>query len=84
MSQIIGITDTSFKAKDGAQIDGKTIYVTDPISDKRGTGLSADHFFLSTKKIAALPFTPAVGQNIVVFFNKFGKVATVQLEPEIE
>lgn len=84
MSQIIGITDTAFKAKDGTQIEGKTIYVTEPIPDKRGTGLSADHFFLSTKKFTALPFTPAVGQNIFVFYNKFGTVATVQLEPEIE
>lgn len=84
MSQIIGITDTSFKAKDGTQIDGKTIYITEPISDKRGTGLLADHFFLSTKRFTALPFTPAVGQNITVFYNKFGTVATVQLEPEIE
>lgn len=54
MSKIIGILDTSFKTKDGIQIDGKTFFATEPIDPKRGEGLSAERFFLSKNKLETL------------------------------
>lgn len=79
MAKIIGILDTSFKTKDGVQIEGKTFFATEPIDPKRGEGLSAERFFLSKNKLETLDFTPAVGQDVDVFFNRFGKVSTLKL-----
>ena len=66
MSKIIGTANSSFKGNDGTQITGTTVYTTEPIDPKRGQGESADHFFLSAAKLAALDFTPAVGQDVTV------------------
>lgn len=81
MSKIIGISNTTFTPKDSTTpITGSTIYVTDPISPDRGTGESADHFFLSAAKLAALDFTPVAGMEVTVLYNKFGKVAALKLD----
>ncbi len=83
MSKIIGTANSSFKGNDGTQITGTTVYTTEPIDPKRGQGESADHFFLSAAKLAALDFTPAVGQDVTVFYNRYGKVATIKLNDEV-
>lgn len=80
MSKIIGIADTNFKPKDSdTSITGKTIYTTEPMDPKRGQGETADHFFLTSAKLSALDFTPAVGQTVDVLYNRFGKVAALRL-----
>lgn len=81
MPKIIGTISTSFTPKDNTTpITGTTIFVTEPIPPDRGKGESADHFFLSTAKLASLDFTPAVGMEVEILFNRFGKVATLKLE----
>lgn len=80
MSKIIGIADTNFKPKDSdTAITGKSIYITEPMDPKRGQGETADHFFMTSARLATLDFTPAVGQTIEVFYNRFGKVSTLRL-----
>ena len=80
MANIVGIVSTSFIPKDGENIiEGKTVYVTEPINPKRGEGLSTDKFFLSKDKLAELSFTVALGQEIEVLYNKYGKVGTIRL-----
>ena len=46
---------------------------------KRGQGETTDHFFLTTAKLATLDFVPAPGQMVEVFYNRYGKVATLKL-----
>lgn len=79
MSKIIGIFNTEFVAKDGTEIRGKTLYLTDPIDPKRGQGEAADRCFLSEAKLAALGFTLAVGQHIDIYYNRYGKIASIAL-----
>lgn len=79
MAKIIGIAKTEFTAKDGTQIRGLTIHTTEPMDPKKGQGEVTDHFFLSAAKLAALDFTPAVGQEVDVLYNRFGKVSTLRL-----
>ena len=78
--KIIGVVETSFKPKDGDTIKGMTIYATEAIDPKRGRGESAERFFLSEAKLSTLDFTPAVGQEVEVLYNRFGKVATMKLK----
>jgi hypothetical protein len=84
MSKIIGIITTSFKGKEGNTIEGKTIHITDPIAPKRGEGVSSDKFFLTTAKLKGLDFTPAVGQEIKIYFNRFGKPDSLELKEEVD
>lgn len=80
MSQIVGVIKTSFRPKDSeTPIEGITVHTTDPILPERGNGLSTDRFFISSRKMKELPFTPAVGQEVEVLFNRWGKVATLRL-----
>ena len=55
---VIGIRKTSFEGRDretgkktGEKIEGFNIYITQPISDKVGTGVSADRIFLTEKRM---------------------------------
>lgn len=82
MSKIIGTATTAFDTKDGKRIEGTTVYTVEPIDPKRGTGEAGDHFFLSKAKLAALDFKPAVGQEITIFYNKYGKASTLRLIDE--
>lgn len=77
--KILGIESTSFTSKDGVKISGKTFFVTEPLSPNKGEGSSAERFFMSAAKLAALDFTPAVGQEVTVLYNRFGKVAALSL-----
>lgn len=80
MPKIIGIANLYFTPKDSeTPVEGSTIYITNPIPAQRGTGSSAEHFFLSKAKLAALDFTPAVGMEVEVLYNRFGKVGTLRL-----
>ena len=82
MSKVIGVSTTSFKGSDGTMVSGTTIFVSDPIDPKRGQGESAERIFLSAAKLADLGFTPTVGQEITIFYNRYGKVATIKLDDD--
>lgn len=85
MAKIIGIATTSFTPKDSTTpIEGTTVYTTEAIDPKSGTGSKGDKFFLTRAKLSALDFTPAVGQDVEVLYNKFGKVATLRLLTDLE
>lgn len=80
MAKIIGISNTSFTPKDSeTPIEGSTYHVTEPIDPKNGVGFKGDKFFLTRTKLSTLDFTPAIGQEVEVLYNKFGKVATLRL-----
>ena len=79
MSKIVGTQNTSFTGKDGTQVEGKTIHTTEPSDPKRGKGEAGEKIFLSASKVAELDFTPEVGDEIEVLYNKFGKVQTLRL-----
>lgn len=80
--KIVGTMSTSFEGKDGTRIEGMTIYALDEIDPKRGVGQSADRFFVSRAKLDALDFKPAVGQNVEVVYNKYGKLQNLRLLDE--
>lgn len=79
MVRVIGVVYTNFTARDGTTIEGQTLHTTEPISAERGIGESGDRFFLSKAKLSTLDFTPAPGQTVEVFYNRYGKVASLKL-----
>ena len=79
MSKIIGCEHKNFTTKEGDTIEGVSLYVTDKIPPQRGEGCTGDRIFLSKNKLADLPFVPAVGMEVEVLYNKYGKVSTIRL-----
>ena len=79
MATIVGLSRTSFTGQDGTPVEVKTFFVTEPIDPKRGEGVSAERFFLSRAKLAALDFSPEVGQVVDVLYNRFGRVTSLSL-----
>ena len=79
MATIVGLSRTSFTGQDGTPVEGKNFFVTEPIDPKRGEGVSAERFFLSRAKLAALDFSPEVGQVVDVLYNRFGRVTSLSL-----
>ena len=79
MSKIIGFEHKSFTTKEGDTIEGTSLYITDKIPPQRGEGCMGDRICLSNNKQNDLPFLPAVGMEVEVLYNKFGKVSTIRL-----
>lgn len=86
MPKIVGKIDSSFKPKDSeTTVEGTTFYTTEAIDPKRGVGLSTDRFFLSKNKLSSLDFSPEVGMEVELFYNKYGKVAVLkEVDPLID
>ncbi len=79
MSKIIGFERKSFTTKEGDTIEGTSLYIAEKIPPQRGEGCMGDRIFLSKNKLADLPFVPAVGMEVEVLYNKYGKVSTIRL-----
>lgn len=69
--KIIGIRPSSFTGEDKTQISGKNIYFTYPL--ETGEGLGADRVFLSDIKLNQSAYQPKVGDEVNVFYNKYGR-----------
>lgn len=85
MAKIIGIVNTSFTAKDGTEINGTNLYLTELIDKKKGQGESAEKIFLSANRVKDIPFKLEVGMDVEVLYNRFGKVKELRLiDPDVD
>ena len=82
---VIGIRKTSFEGRDretgkktGEKIEGFNIYITQPISNNVGTGVSADRIFLTEKRRDEISYYPEVGDEIHIMYNRYGKVDSIE------
>lgn len=82
MSKVIGIEEIHFTGKNGDEVHGKRVHFTDNIDADRGVGEAADKVFLSAAKLAALGFTPAVGMDVDILYDKGGRVKAVNVVDE--
>ena len=48
------------------------------LTPSRGEGESAERYFLPRAKLTGLGFSVAVGQEVELLFNKFGKIASMK------
>lgn len=71
MAKIVGIRPCSFKGDDGALVEGVNYYLTEPLD--KGEGLATDRVFFTVAKLATCGFKPALGDEVEVSYNRFGK-----------
>lgn len=73
MAKIVGIRPSSFKGNDGMEVIGKNIYLTEPLD--KGEGLATDRVFLTDAKLADWVYKPAVGDEVEISYNRYGRVS---------
>lgn len=76
MAKIIGIRPSTFTGDRGDQVSGKNIYLTYPL--EKGEGLGTDRVFLTDDKFNALGYTPKVGDEVRLEYNRYGRCAGME------
>lgn len=76
MATVVGFRDVNFDGGNG-QITGVTVYYTEEAY--RCEGLATGKFFLSDSRMNNIGYRPAVGQEIDISYNKYGKVSSVSV-----
>lgn len=74
--QVIGYQRKALTFQDGRQVDGYFIYLADG-TNPHVTGVTTERIYLSMNKAAG--YTPALDDELRVYYNKYGKVDGVQL-----
>lgn len=74
--KILGFEHVKFNFNDGRSVDGQYVYLSDDSSQKV-TGVRTERVFLSEAKAAACNFIPKLGDNVKVYYNRFGKVDSI-------
>lgn len=75
---VIGYKESKFKGEDGTEITGMNIYCSYPIN-KGGEGVACERLYVTDAKLERCGYVPSVGDSVVVQYNKFGKVASIEL-----
>lgn len=74
--KILGFEHVKFNFNDGGSVDGQYVYLSDDSSEKV-TGVRTERVFLSEAKSAACNFIPKLGDNVKVYYNRYGKVDSI-------
>ena len=74
--KLIGFRKSYFLSKEGTSITGYTVYLSYPITGD-GAGQACDRIYITDAKLAKCGYTPHVGDEVNVTYNKFGKVAAI-------
>lgn len=69
---VLGFKKVNFKAQNGDQITGMSYWLSEPIMEY-GEGVQVVKVFISSSR--SLSFTPSVGDEVNVVYNRYGKVA---------
>lgn len=77
---IIGFRPSSFKGEQGDNVSGMNIYLTYPL--EKGTGQGSERVFLTDAKLNKVGYIPAVGDDVRIEYNRYGKPAGIYLLDE--
>lgn len=70
--KIVGLRPVSFKDDNGRQVDGTSFFY---LMDADGVvGQLAGKFFLSHLKRDGMDYVPTVGDEVWVYYDRYGKV----------
>lgn len=74
---IVGYRDVSFTDDSGREVSGRSYYYT--AVSEGVEGLIAGKLFISRKVLQELQYRPMPGDDVIVYYNRFGKPG--QFEP---
>lgn len=73
---IVGFRYVDFKDKDGNHVEGYSLYYTQDPSDEETQGVICGKQFISANRV---PYIPVIGDQVVFRYNKYGKIAAVEV-----
>lgn len=73
---IVGYRDMSFKGNDGSDVTGRQFFFT--MKDPQVQGEMAGKFFLSAAALSHIGYIPGVGDEVEVYYNRYGKVSQIR------
>lgn len=78
--KIIGYKRSNFRAEDGKEITGYNIYLGYPLSGDDADGMAAlQKIYFSDRKLAESEYSPCVGDNVEISYNRFKKPLSIRL-----
>lgn len=79
--KIIGIRKSEFKGDSGEVVKGVNFYLTEPMTANGAEGLMAERVYLTEKRLSEFGFTPKLGDEVAVEYNRYGKCSGMRLIP---
>ena len=74
MCMVAGVRRVDFVGKDGKAVKGRTFYLSKAIAANQGEGVEFDKAFFSDERLAAMSYQPAIGDQVEVLYNRFGRI----------
>ncbi len=73
---VIGFEKNDFRTKDGKEISGYNVYLSDDIEETKGLGCRVERVYLSDSKIAAngIDLDSLYEHEVAISYNRWGKV----------
>ena len=71
--KIVGFKRGDFVTKDGASITGYNLYLSYPLTGEDASGSACERYYMTDTKLAKCGYTPHVGDEVTVSFNRYGK-----------
>ncbi len=75
--KVIGFRKSSFRGDDGHDVSGINIYLTYPLD--KGEGQGTDRVYLTDARLAECGYTPKVGDEVKVEYNRWGKCSGISV-----
>lgn len=77
--KIIGYRKNDFRAKDGVDITGYSVYIATDIDPRRGAGLSVERQYMSEAKLAkeGINLAELMDREVKVYYNRYGRVDSI-------
>ena len=71
---VAGFRLVDFTGQDKKDVRGRTYYLSKAINTKLGEGVEFEKAFFSDERLAAMSYQPAIGDQVEVLYNRFGRV----------
>lgn len=75
--KVVGFKGLDFKTKDGQQISGVKLFLE--YQEDKTNGVCTDSAFLSDRRLEECDYIPAVGDEIELMYNRYGKITTIRI-----
>lgn len=76
--KVIGIRKLDFTGNDGKPVKGTQFFLSEPL-EAPAEGVSTEKVFLNLDALAQMGYTPKMGDNVEVRYNKYGKASALVL-----
>lgn len=73
--KVIGYRKSEFTTPDNKNISGYNIFLSYPLD--KGVGEGSERMFMTVDKLLACGYTPEIGDEIRVEYNRYGKPSAI-------